>query len=287
MSGGKRLASTRLPLVVNTKNVQGANVELGGLHAGTSIEFSRELAAHYNAAAAQASGVIPGEFLEFAAGEYFSIAITWKETPKESFISEYGRLRVVIDGSHEIRLADHPRLFSYSVDDPKLVQGSPTYIQKSHLPSDFFRKSHSVELFHNDSSLFGPVERFFHSPRSGVIYNLIEDAPGKLVLEVQGNFEYLAKRGHVIFFSDPAFGEPTAVVQVESKGMAMPCDWEMLGRDRIGDTALFNEWLARVEPLGKSMVIEVSFPNKGRGVAGAIYGGHTRDTAYRVDARVT
>ena len=281
------MVSTRLPLEVNTRNVEGANAKLGGLHAGTSIEFSRELAAQYNAAAAAASNVAEGEFVEFAPGQYFSIAITWKETPKATFIAEYGQLRVLIDGSQEIRLADHPRLFSYSVNNPDHVQGSPTYIQKSLMPSDVFPRAHTVELFHNDVSLFGPVERFFHSPRSGAIYNLVEDGPGRLVFEVQGNLEYIAKRGHVIFFSDPAFGEPTSVVQLEPKGMAIPCSWEMLGRDRIGDTHLFNEWLARVEPLGKSMVLEVSFPNVGRGVAAAIYGGHTRDTAYRVDARVS
>ena len=281
------MVSTRLPLEVNFKNVSGADATLGGLHAGTSIEFSRELAAHYNSARARAGSVLPGEFVEFAAGEYFSIAITWKATPKATFIPEYGRLRIVIDGTHELRLADHPRLFSYLVDQPDLVQGSPTYIPKSLLPADFFRKTHSVEVFHGQNSLFGPVERFFHSPRSGAIYNLIEDGPGKLVLEVQGNFEYIAKRGHVIFFTDPVFGEPTGVVQLEPKGMSMPCAWEMLGRDRIGDVPLFNEWLAKVEPLGKSLILEVSFAKTGRGLAGAVYGGHTRDLAYRVDARVT
>jgi len=280
------LASARPPLEVNAGNVAGADATLGGLHAGTSIEFSPELAARYNAIAAGATGVLPGEFREFAAGEHFSIAITWNPTPRETFISEYGRLRVVLDGSHEIRLSDHPRLFSYSPDDPNVVKGAPTYIPKSAVPGDFFRKTHRVELFHDETPLFGPVERFFHSPRSGVIYNLIEDGPGKLVLEIQGNFAYLEKRGHVVFFTDPVFGEPTGVVQLEPRGMAIPCHWEMLGRDRIGDAPVFNEWLARVEPLGKSMVLEVSFANKGIGVAGAVYGGHTRETAYRVDARV-
>ncbi len=280
------MVSTRLPLEVNADNVKGANAGTGGLHAGTSIEFSAALAAHYNAVAAKAPALVPDEFVEFVPGEYSSIAITWKQTPKAAFLPEYGRLRVVIDGSHELRLADHPHLLSFAVDRPDHVQGSPTYIPKSRLPGDFFRKAHTVELFHDEAHLFGPVERFFHSPRSGVIYNLIEDGPGKLVVEVQGNFEHLAKRSHVIFFTDPVFGEPTSVVQLEPKGMAMPCAWEMLGIDRIGDTPIFNEWLARVEPRGKTMVLEVSFANPGQGVAGAVYGGHTRDTAYRVDARV-
>ena len=280
------MVSPRLALQVHDP-VKGANVKQGGLHAGTSIEFSPAVAAHYNAAAAAASNLTEGEFMEFAPGQYFSIAITWKETPKATFIPEYGQLRVLIDERHEIRLADHPRLFSYSVHNPDDVRGSPTYIRKSLMPSDFFPRAHTVELFHSDVSVFGPVERFFHSPRSGVIYNLVEDGPGKLVFEVRGNFEYLKKRGHVIFFTDPVFGEPTRVVQLEPKGMAMPCGWEMLGRDRIGDTPLFNEWLARVEPRGDSMILEVSFPNEGQGLAAAVYSGHTRDTAYRVDARVT
>jgi hypothetical protein len=157
------------------------------------------------------------------------------------------------------------------------------------MPDGFFGHRHAVEILQDDERIFGPVERFFHSRTSGAIFDHIEDAPGRLVLEVKGDLEALAQRGEIVFFTDPVFGEPTGVTQVEADGSAIPLDWRMLGRDHVGDRALFNEWVAvGVAPrqASRSLVVEVHFARRGTGLAAALYSGHTRDAAFRVDAAV-
>src|SRR5262249_43727076 len=128
---------------------------------------------------------------------------------------------------------------------------------------------------------------FFHTETSGAVFNQIEDAPGKLVLEVRGDLKVLAMKGEIVFFTDPVFGEPTGVVQLNEDGSASRLDWTMLGHDRTGDVVTFHEWVATgVQPRGSTLVVEVSLPNKATGLAAALYSGHTRDTAFRPDATV-
>ena len=259
----------------------------GGVYAGTSFEISPAMAAHFNAAAARASGVLPGEWVPFSPGDSFSISCPMHALPREGFVAAYDRLRAVIDGAIEIHLGDHPHLFSAGVEDVETLRGVPTYIPKALMPGGFFGRAHSVEIFQDRRPIFGPAERFFHTPKSGAIFNHIEDGPGRLVVEVYGNLELLARRGEVVFFTDPAFGDPLGVTQVGEGGEARSLDFAMLGRDRVGDVMLFNEWTAvGIVPRESPLVLEVHLPNRGVGMAAALYSGHTRDAAFRPDARV-
>ena len=190
----------------------------GGVYAGTSFEFSDRIANHFNAAAARARELAPGEFTPFSAGQVFSIACPILPVPRADFIAGHRLFRAVIDGEHEIRLTEHPHIFGDDPRQPGFGKGAPTYVPKSLMPEGFFGQKHSLELFQGDELIFGPVDRFFHTETSGAVFNQIEDAPGKLVLEVRGNLDMLAQRGEIVFFTDPAFGEPTQVVQIDDEG---------------------------------------------------------------------
>ena len=261
----------------------------GGVYAGTSFEFSERIADHFNAAAAAGGDLMPGEFTPFSPGLVFSIACPIMPVPRERFIAGHRQLRAVIDGEHELRLTEYPHIFG---DDPTrealgFGKGAPTYIPKGVMPDGFFGRLHSLELYQGDDLIFGPVDRFFHTETTGAIFNQIEDAPGKLVLEVRGKLDVLAQRGEIVFFTDPAFGEPTQVVQVNDDGSSHVLEWRPLGRDRIGNRMVFHEWVALgVSPRGPTLVIEVHLPNRAKGMAAALYSGHTRDTAFRHDAEV-
>jgi hypothetical protein len=259
----------------------------GGVYAGTSLEVSSHAAAHFNRAADRANGVLPGEFREFAPGEYFSIACPTMPAPRAAFIAAYTRLRARIDGDLEVMLADHPHLFSTGMDDPDVIRGVPTYIPKSDMPADFFGRSHEVEILQAGESIFGPVERFFHTTSSGCVFDQIEDGHGRLVVEIRGDLSALARRGEVVLFTDPAFGRPTGVVQLNDDGSSTPIGWDLLGWDRVGDVTLFLEWVAvGITPTGRSVVLELHFPQPASGLAAALYAGHTRETAFRPDATV-
>jgi len=259
----------------------------GGVYAGTSFEFSPAAAAHFNDAATRANGVLPGEFVPFSAGTAVSVACPAHPMPRPDFIAAYRLLRAVFDGSLEIRLADHPHLFSADPVELDSLRGVPTYLPTSIFPAGFLGRAHTLELYQDETRLFGPAERFLHTPATGALFNQIEDAPGALVLEVRGNLDVLAHRGEVVFFSDPAFGEPAAVSQLEDDGASVPLEWHLLGRDRVGDVMLFNEWVAvGVQPRGDRLVLEVRYPNRATGLAAALYSGHTRDAAFRADATV-
>lgn len=259
----------------------------GGVYAGSSFEISEATAGHFNRAAERASGVIDGEFRAFSAGDAFSIACPTHPLARPEFIAGYQELRAVIDDSTEIRLADHPRLLSTGLDDPGVIRGVPTYIPKAVMPPGFFGRTHMLQLFQGEEPIFGPVERFFHAATSGPVFDQIEDGHGRLILEIRGNLQVLASRGEVVFFTDPAFGEPTAVTQVEPDGSSRTVAWNRLGWDRVGDVTLFLEWVAvGVRPIGRSVVLEIHFPNAATGLAAALFAGHTRDTAFRSDATV-
>lgn len=263
------------------------DLTFGGVYAGTSFEFSPAVAAHFNEAAARARGVLPHEFVAFSPGTAVSVACPTLPLARPDFIAAYSRLHVVLDGVLDIALRDHPHLFSAHPERHEELRGVPTYLPESLFPEGFLGRSHALELVLDGSRVFGPADRFFHTATSGALFNQIEDAPGRLVLEVRGDLDVLARRGEVVFFTDPAFGEPTAVIQLEEGGASVPLDWHLLGRDRVGDVMLFNEWVAvGVRPRGDRLVLELHFPNRATGLAAALYSGHTRDTAFRPDATV-
>jgi hypothetical protein len=263
------------------------DTQYGGPYAGTSVEVSPAAADHFNQAASKATGVLPGEFVPFTPGEHFSIACPTTPLARPAFIAAYQHLRAVIDDDHEIVLSHYPRLYSTGLLDPGVIRGVPTYIPKARMPVGFFGRTHQLEVFQGKDRIAGPTERFFHSQTSGVVFDQIEDGHGRLVIEMRGDLTPLARRGEVVFFTDPAFGEPTGVVLLGPDGAATPIAWDLLGWDRVGDTTLFLEWVAvGVRPSGRSAVLEVAFARAGTGVAAALYSGHTRDTAFRVDATV-
>jgi hypothetical protein len=260
----------------------------GGIYAGTSFEFSEEVADHFNGAADRAGEVLPGEYVPFQAGEYFSIACPMAASyPREEFVAAYQELRALIDGELEFRFTEHPRLFSNANRDWTQIRAVPTYIRKELVPEGFFGATHRVEVFQGERLLFGPVERFFHTATSGCLFSHIEDAPGKLVVEVGGNLEALARTGMVVLFTDPAFGEPLGAAQVHEDRAIVPLPYTLLGKDHVGDLMLFNEGLVRgLSARGPRVVLEVYFGQRGTGLAAALYSGHTRDTALRTDATV-
>ena len=259
----------------------------GGPYAGSSFEISAQTADHFNRAASAASGVLDGEFVPFTPGEVFSIACPTADLDRPTFIAAYQLLRVVIDDEIEVALHDHPRLYSTDLTDPGVIRGVPTYIPKSLMPDGFFGKPHRLEILQGDERIAGPVERFFHTSTSGVLFDQIEDAPGRLIVELRGDLTALAGRGNIVFFTDPAFGEPVGVSLVETDGATRAIDFDLLGWDRVGETTLFLEWVAvGVHPAGRTATVELAFPKAGRGLAAALYAGHTRETAFRVDATV-
>ena len=259
----------------------------GGPYAGSSFEISAETADHFNSAARSASGVLDGEFVPFAPGDVFSIACPTAPLERPAFIAAYQQLKAVVDGEIEIILNEHPRLYSTGLADPGVIRGVPTYIPKSLMPDGFFGRKHELRIIQGDQIIAGPVERFFHTSTSGVVFDQIEDAHGRLIVELRGDLSALAGRGDIVFFTDPAFGEPTGVSLVESDGATRQVAFDLLGWDRVGDTTLFLEWVAvGVHPVGRTATLELSFPKPGRGLAAALYSGHTRDTAFRVDANV-
>lgn len=263
------------------------DTKYGGPYAGSSFEISPATADHFNQAAATATHVLDGEYVPFTAGDHFSIACPTIEMRRPEFIAAYQLLRAVIDDAHEITLSDYPRLYSTGLHDPGVIRGVPTYMPKSLMPDGFFGRSHRLQVFQGDVSIAGPVDRFFHSATSGVVFDQIEDAHGRLIVEMRGDLSALATRGEVVFFTDPAFGEPSGVTLVEPDGAARALDSDLLGWDRVGDTTLFLEWVAvGVHPVGRTATLELHFPNAASGLAAALYAGHTRETAFRVDATV-
>lgn len=142
-------------------------------------------------------------------------------------------------------------------------------------------------MFQDGQLIFGPVDRFFHKSSSGAIFNQTEDGHDRLVTEIRGDLFMLEKIGQVVYFTDPRFGEPTSVVQLNDDGSSMPLTYELLGKDYVGDTELFNEGVVLgITPRGPSVLLELSLPCRGTGLAAALYSGHTRATAFRVDATV-
>lgn len=260
----------------------------GGVYAGTSFEFSPAVAEHYNAAASRANNVLEGEYVPFAAGRWFSVACPMAGSwPRGEFIAAYGELDVVFDGSLRMHLGDHPHLFSNDAADVSRIRAVPTYIPKEAMPDGFFGKTHTVEVFQAERRIFGPEPRFFHTATSGCVFNQIEDGYGRLVVEIRGDLSGLRDGGQVIFFTDPVFGDPTGATQINDDGSAVALPYRLLGKDHVGDVFLFNEGLVPgITARGDRVVVELHFPNKGTGLAAALYAGHTRDLAYRVDATV-
>ncbi len=263
------------------------DTKYGGPYAGTSFEISAAAADHFNGAALNADGVLPGEFVPFTPGDVFSIACPTADLARPDFIAAYQRLRAIIDDEIEIVLSDHPRLYSTGLRDPGVIRGVPTYIPKASMPSGFFGRTHRLEIRQDGQTIAGPTERFFHTATSGVVFDQIEDARGRLIVEMRGDLSPLATRGDVVFFTDPAFGEPSGVTLVEPDGASRAIDFDLLGWDRVGETTLFLEWVAvGVHPTGRMATLELAFPNAASGLAVALYSGHTRETAFRVDATV-
>jgi hypothetical protein len=263
------------------------DTKYGGPYAGSSFEISEAAADHFNRAAADAADVLLGEYRPFTPGECFSIACPTVAMARGAFIEAYQQLRAVLDDEIEIVLSDHPRLFSTGLTDPGVIRGVPTYIPKFTMPTEFFGRTHRLEVFQGDERIAGPTDRFFHTATSGVVFDQIEDAHGRLIVEMRGDLTPLATRGEIVFFTDPRFGEPVGVTLVEADGSARAIDWDLLGWDRVGDTTLFLEWTAvGVHPTGRTATLEIHLPNAATGLAVALYSGHTRDTAFRVDATV-
>jgi hypothetical protein len=259
----------------------------GGPYAGSSFEISSAVADHFDALAAAARGVLPGEYLPFEPGEVFSIACPTLPVARTDLIAAYQELRAIIDDTTEIVLHHHPRLFSTSLGDPGMIRGVPTYVPKRLMPDGFFGRVHRLEIIQGDERIAGPVDRFFHTATSGVSFDQIEDAHGRLIVEMRGDLTVLSDRGDVVFFTDPSFGQPIGVCLVELDGASRALDFDLLGWDRVGDTTLFLEWVAvGVHPQGRTATLELLFPRSGTGLAAALYSGHTRETAFRADATV-
>ena len=260
----------------------------GGVYAGTSFDFSQETADHFNSAAARARDVLEGEFVPFSRGDHISIACPMARSwARADFISGYTQLDAVIDGRHTVHLADYPHLFSNDPEDVSRIRATPTYIPTGDLPDGTLGTSRTVEILQDGRSIFGPAERFFHTRTSGSVYNQIENGHGRIVVEIRGDLSVLEERGQVIFFTDPAFGEPTGAVQINDDGSATSLKYRLLGRDHIGDVFLFNEGVVvGVRPRGDRVVLELPLSNRATGLAAALFAGHTRDLAFRIDAKV-
>lgn len=258
----------------------------------TIVDVSQQVADHLNQMAQEASGLVPGEWVDFTPGLSVSMPLATESVPSpQDQVRLHRKVRLLVDGEVSLPLHDFPRLFSARPSGPKVRRGGPTFFPLSAFPSGTFGQWHSIALYSDDTLIFGPIRRYFHAPGIGPVRTL-GDGEGKLILEINSEGSLsgeanILNPGMVVVFLSGAFGDITRVDQVEDNGTRTPLTCELVGKDYVGDTLIFNE---SVITLARSdvprMVVEVFFPNKAAGFAAHVGGGHVDSSAFRADATV-
>lgn len=258
------------------------------------VEFSAATTAHFNRLGQTAENRHPSEFVPFRETAYLGFSVPLQPLPRESGLKRYSNFRVVVDGTLEFRLGDHPRFMSYRPGELELFRGGPTHVSVDLFPDSFFGKHHAVHLYEGDDLVFGPSDRFFPDRTSGALYRELEDGEGKLVARVS-NLGLEGLTGHGVnpkplipILTDPVFGVPTGATMITASGRRQRLPYQLIGEDYVGDKFLFNEgvlWDMEVEP--GDTVIEIDFPSKGTGYACILWGGYTLRGACRADATVS
>jgi hypothetical protein len=257
------------------------------------VEFSAMVAEHFNREAAAAGDRHPREWVDFEARPYLGLSVPLQPLAREQGLDRYADLTVVVDGNIRLRLGDFPRFMSYRPGHRGQFRGGPTCIPIDRLPAGFFGAFHHVELEDRGQRIFGPAERFFQGQTTGAVYRGLEDGPGKLVAEVD-NLQREALTGHGVnprslipILTSPNFGVPTGATVTTASGRQSRHEYQLIGEDFVGDRFLFNEgviWDLEPEP-GRTL-IEIDFPEPGRGFACILWGGYTLPGACRADAVV-
>lgn len=269
------------------------DMKFGGMRAESTLDVSAELARYLNSVAANATGLLKGEWINFEAGEYFGVALPTLAVPtRDQYLHMYNRARLVIDGQLSLRLADYPRFFSATPAHATVARGGPTWIPTSVFPPDTFGRVHAIELFDGEERIFGPAERLFHRGDSGPVFARVVDGEGCLGVEIGGNLgalgnDALVMANAAVVFIDPRFGELIKAEQVHASGERRELECELVGRDYVGATHLFNESVVRGIQLEEPQVrLEVLLPNKATGLAGGLGGGHIKAESFRANATV-
>ena len=264
---------------------------LGSLRLGNFVEVSPGLAHHFNTLARASQGVLPSEYVDFAPGHYSTVGIPIAPVSLSDCLTFYDQLRLVFDGQISVDLAECPRWFSRLPGQPSIIRGLPTYVPASRFQEDFFNRSHSVELFHAGSSLYGPVERFMHGPGAGVIAEQVEDGLGMLTARLRGDLSHFATGSEAARFlvvdTDPVFGLPAEVFEVLPQSRKR-LTYTLLGLDCVGETLVFNNGVVRgFSTEGDALAVEIRLPNRGCGFASVRGPGYTTKAALRPDAKVS
>ena len=172
--------------------------------------------------------------------------------------------------------------------DPGVIRGVPTYIPKSLMPEDFFGRKHRLEILQGDQRIAGPVERFFHTVDVG--RRLRPDRGRPRAADRRAARRPLgARRRGATSCSSPI--RPSANRSASASSS--------LTARRARSTSTCSDGTASATPrCSSSGSPSASIPRAGRrrssspsrsrrrGLAAALYSGHTRDTAFRVDATV-
>jgi hypothetical protein len=257
------------------------------------IEVSPSVAEHFNHEAAVAGNRHPSEWVDFKPGPHLGLSVPLQPLPRNEGLGRYADLQVVIDGSIRLRLGDHPRWMSYRPGDWSQFRGGPTCVPVDRFPEGFFGAFHRVELYDAGERIFGPAERYFHDRSTGAVYRGLRDGPGKLVAEVD-NLDHEALTGHGVnpkslipLLTSPNFGVPLGATMTTASGRQTRHEYQLIGEDLVGDRFLFNEGVIwDIDPEPGRTIIEIDFPQPGRGFACILWGGWSLPGAVLADATV-
>lgn len=261
-----------LAITVFARAEETAMIEAKNLHALT-VEVPASTARFYNEAAERAEGVLEGEHVHFPEEDrrYVMLAVPAEPLPKEKFLHEYSRLEVLVDGDRRIRLSDHPRLFSRSLDDPELIRGVPTFVPAALFPDDFIGNAHDFELLRDGVRIFGPIRWLVPDARTGPIVADVQGGPGKGEVTVKlerVDFRLMA----LVVYLDTDFRDPLLVEQILPDGSSKPIELRVVGVDMVGNQEIFQE--AYVEGFApgfaRELDVRIRFGRSGSGFFGAV-----------------
>ena len=260
-----------------------------------SVEFSREVADYYNALAATADDALEGEWLPLSADVYLAVGIpTVPISVGSAYLELHDALSLQV-GEVRLELSEYPRFFSYDPNDRTKYRHGPVWIPHNTLPKEYWGTSQELKLYQSGELICGPFDRqIAFEPSSSDItrYMRISGGDGKVILEVDNLEELKSHRASsltpwIAFFTDPKFGEPTQAFQVHADGQKTELKYEIVGKDYVGSTPLFNEAVLWNPDLSEnSSRFEVLLPNPGQGLAMALGAGHSSVDAFRVGVSV-
>lgn len=260
-----------------------------------SVEFSPEVVDFFNSTAEKAENKLEGEWVPLEPNIYLAVGIpTVPVHVGSDYLALHNALRMEVDDV-SLDLGDFPRFFSYSPHDTSLYRHGPVWVPLDVFPDDFPGRMHTLSLYQDDELICGPFERMmaFRPPSDEIAtFERIEGGDQKLHVTIS-NIRALNKhrdealRPWMAFFTSPDFGEPIRGVQIHEDGHQTELKYDLVGKDFVGDTELFNEavlWGPNVDV--DDADIELELPSGGTGLAMVLGAGHSKADAFRVGVTV-